>query len=343
MARPLFKLIVNEVTNHEENHGFPGMLGSLNCTDWEWFGYPNAFKGQYVRRDHAPKIPCVANDVTYPWGYYLVDGIYPKLATLIKTIPELADDDNKRILYKLKQESARKDLERAFGVLKKKLAILANPARALKKERIKKMVYTCIILHNMIRKFKGVAISPTWFLEEAHKPDDLERSAEQVQQVMRHIRSAQAHQNLRADLVEHLSRNYEAEFRVPFTLRHCWEDLRKSLKLWDTEAPKFGAKKKNAKRSNTFRSSSFNTESGDASINFNVDAGDVDKDEVWELQRPIGRDKAKGSKKKGAGSSRSSSSMNDEALARLMVSELARHNERATEIKKEERLAFLEI
>ncbi|GJX38335.1 ALP1-like protein [Tanacetum coccineum] len=176
MARPLFKLIVNEVTNHEEKHGFPGMLGSLNCTDWEWFGYPNAFKGQYVRRDHAPKIPCVANDVTYPWGYYLVDGIYLKLATLIKTIPELADDDNKRILYKLKQESARKDLERAFGVLKKKLAILANPARALKKERIKKMVYTCIILHNMIRKFKGVAISPTWFLEEAHKPDDLGRT-----------------------------------------------------------------------------------------------------------------------------------------------------------------------
>ncbi|GKG16349.1 hypothetical protein Tco_0358672, partial [Tanacetum coccineum] len=52
---------------------------------------------------------------------------------------------------------------------------------------------------------------------------------------------------------------------------------------------------------------------------------------------------AKGSKKKGAGSLGSSSSMNDEALARLMVSELATHNERAIAMKKEERVAFLEI
>ncbi|GKE71123.1 hypothetical protein Tco_1529195 [Tanacetum coccineum] len=35
--------------------------------------------------------------------------------------------------------------------------------------------------------------------------------------------------------------------------------------------------------------------------------------------------------------------MNDGASARLMVSELAMHNERAIEMKKEERLAFLKI
>ncbi|GKA18731.1 ALP1-like protein isoform X1 [Tanacetum coccineum] len=157
--------------HHEEKHGFPGMLGSLDCTDWEWFGCPYAFKAQYVRRDHgpnpfillevvasqdlwiwhaffgvagsnndinvlyqsplfndlktgrAPEIPFVANGVTYPSGYYLVDGIYPELAPLVKTIPEPADDDHKRILYKQKQESARKDVERAFGVLKKKRAV----------------------------------------------------------------------------------------------------------------------------------------------------------------------------------------------------------------------------
>nr|GFA19150.1 hypothetical protein [Tanacetum cinerariifolium] len=38
--------------HHEENHGFLGMLGSLDCMDWEWFGCPYAFKGQYVRRNH---------------------------------------------------------------------------------------------------------------------------------------------------------------------------------------------------------------------------------------------------------------------------------------------------
>nr|GEX68576.1 hypothetical protein [Tanacetum cinerariifolium]GEX68588.1 hypothetical protein [Tanacetum cinerariifolium]GEX68592.1 hypothetical protein [Tanacetum cinerariifolium] len=122
-------------------------------------------------------------------------------------IAEPADDDHKRILYKQKQESARKDVERGFGVLKKKWAILVNPTRALKKEMIINMMYTCIILHNMIRKYIIYAISLKWFPKEAHQLDDPLRNEEQVQQVMRWIRSAQAHQNLQHDLIEHLSRN----------------------------------------------------------------------------------------------------------------------------------------
>ncbi|GJT36159.1 ALP1-like protein [Tanacetum coccineum] len=171
MARPLFKQIVNEYLRkptatdveklyrrHKEKHGFPGMLESLDCMDWEWFGCSYDFKGKYVRRDHslnsfilleavasqdlwiwnaffgvvgsnndinvlyhsplfndlktgrAPEVPFVANGVTYPSGYYLVDRIYPELATLVKTIPEPANNDHKRILYKLKQELARKDV-----------------------------------------------------------------------------------------------------------------------------------------------------------------------------------------------------------------------------------------
>ncbi|GKC37268.1 ALP1-like protein [Tanacetum coccineum] len=141
LRKPTVTDIEKLYRHHEEKHGFPRMLGSLDCTDWEWFGCPYAFKGQYVRRDHGPnpfilleavvsqdlwiwhaffEIPFVANGVTYRSGYYLVDGIYPELAPLVKTIPEPSDDDHKRILYKQKQESARKDVERAFGVLKKK-------------------------------------------------------------------------------------------------------------------------------------------------------------------------------------------------------------------------------
>ncbi|GJV57055.1 40S ribosomal protein S7-like protein [Tanacetum coccineum] len=93
-----------------------------------------------LKTGRAPEIPFVANCVTYRSGYYLVDGIYPELAPLLKTIPKPSDDDHKRILYKQKQESTRKDVERAFGVLKKKWAILANPTRALKKERIVNMM-----------------------------------------------------------------------------------------------------------------------------------------------------------------------------------------------------------
>ena len=95
----------------------------------------------------------MANDVIYQWGYYLVDVIYPELATLVKTIPE-PSDDHKRIRYKGMQESARKYVERAFDVLKKKCAILANPERWMKKDKIMNMMSTCIILHNMVRKDK---------------------------------------------------------------------------------------------------------------------------------------------------------------------------------------------
>ncbi|GJQ98397.1 ALP1-like protein [Tanacetum coccineum] len=125
LRKPTMTDIEKLYWHHEEKHGFPGMLGSLDCTDWEWFGCPYAFKRQYVRCDHD--IPFVANGVIYPSGYCLVDGIYPELAPLVKTIPELvktipepANDDHKRILYKQKHESARKDVERAFGVFKKK-------------------------------------------------------------------------------------------------------------------------------------------------------------------------------------------------------------------------------
>ncbi|GKD80290.1 hypothetical protein Tco_1342911 [Tanacetum coccineum] len=78
--------------------------------------------------------------------------------------------------------------------------------------------------------------------------------------------------------------DYEAQFGVPFTLCHCWEVLRKSLKWMDTQVPKFSANKKDGKRYKTFGSSSFNTESGDATINLNVGAGNDEEDEVHELK-----------------------------------------------------------
>ncbi|GJT25614.1 reverse transcriptase domain-containing protein [Tanacetum coccineum] len=130
-------------------HGFLEMLESLDCMDWEWFGCLYGFKWKYVRPDHGTNpfilVEAVASQDLCIWhAFFGVAGsnndINPEFATLVKTIPEPANDDHKRILNKLKYESARKDVERAFGVLKKKLAILANLTRALKKERIINMI-----------------------------------------------------------------------------------------------------------------------------------------------------------------------------------------------------------
>nr|GEY65037.1 hypothetical protein [Tanacetum cinerariifolium] len=91
-----------------------------------------------------------------------------------------------------------------------------------------------------------------------------------------------------------------------------------------------------SKRHKSSGSSSFNTESGDVSINLNTNAGDNDKDEVQEIRRTIGRDNARAARKNKGSKASGSSSMNDDALARLMVTEM-------TAQEKEERLVFIEI
>nr|GEW38546.1 hypothetical protein [Tanacetum cinerariifolium] len=73
-----------------------------------------------------------------------------------------------------------------------------------------------------------------------------------------------------------------------------------------------------------------------ASINLNANVGDDKEDEVQEIRRPMGRDKVKDAAKKKGSRALGSSSMNDEALTRLMVTEM-------TSQEKEERLAFLNI
>ena len=111
-------------------HAFFGVSGSNN--DINVLDQSSLFNE--LKQGTTPYIPFVANGVTYPFGYYLVDGIYPELAIFVKKIQELSDDDHKRIRCTQMQESARKYVERAFGVLNKKWVILDNPAKAMKKE-----------------------------------------------------------------------------------------------------------------------------------------------------------------------------------------------------------------
>ncbi|XP_062014057.1 uncharacterized protein LOC133730492 [Rosa rugosa] len=84
----------------------------------------------------------------YDIGYYLADGIYPKWSTLVQTIHD--PQGPKKVLFGKKQESCRKDVERAFGVLQSHWAIIKGPARFWNKCVLHDIMTTCIIMHNMI-------------------------------------------------------------------------------------------------------------------------------------------------------------------------------------------------
>jgi hypothetical protein len=62
------------------------------------------------------------NSNPYDKGYYLADGIYPSWATFVKTVCNPAYEKCKR--FAKEKEAARKDVERTFGVLQSRSAIV---------------------------------------------------------------------------------------------------------------------------------------------------------------------------------------------------------------------------
>jgi hypothetical protein len=90
----------------------------------------------------SPRISYVITGNTYDKGYYLADGIYLSWVTFVKTVRNPADEKCKR--FAKEQEAARKDVERAFGVLQSRWAIVQYPAR------IWNVMTAYVIMHNMI-------------------------------------------------------------------------------------------------------------------------------------------------------------------------------------------------
>lgn len=66
-------------------------------------------------------------------GYYLADEIYPLQATFVKTIHR--PKGNKKSHFATMQESPRKDVERAFGVLQRLFVIVCAPAEYIRTRR----------------------------------------------------------------------------------------------------------------------------------------------------------------------------------------------------------------
>ncbi|XP_057774813.1 uncharacterized protein LOC130993792 [Salvia miltiorrhiza] len=93
------------------------------------------------------------NNSYYKIGYYLTNDIYPNWPIFVKSPTHPTHAKGKR--FKVMQEAAHKDIERAFGVLQARWAIVKGPSRLWSKEEMSDIMFTCIILHNMIIEDEG--------------------------------------------------------------------------------------------------------------------------------------------------------------------------------------------
>lgn len=158
--------------------------------------------------------PYILNGKERRKPYYLVDGIYPDFEVFAKPFNQPSTVSHK--LYNDYQESVRKDVERAFGILQAKFWIIRDFVRLYGLDDIGIIVKCCVILHNMAVEHRlsgGEIIDVEEFLREDHGDvlgnivgNDFDRLPHELLQaaVDRLYSSEQGFVDLRNDLVRHL-------------------------------------------------------------------------------------------------------------------------------------------
>ncbi|XP_023729369.1 uncharacterized protein LOC111877057 [Lactuca sativa] len=125
-------IILEDIASHDIWiwHAFFGLAGANN--DINVLDHSPVFNDIYHGKSHD--VAFQANGVAYKRGYYLTDGIYPPLSVFVKSFT--CPNDQKRKKFKEAQESATKDVERTFGVLKRHWQILTVGARSYEVKRV---------------------------------------------------------------------------------------------------------------------------------------------------------------------------------------------------------------
>ena len=119
----------------------PGSLNDINVLD------RSPIFAALAKCRTAP-VNYTINGHEYTMRYYLADEIYVNWSTFVKTI--LRPLGAKRKYFASKQESAKKDVGRAFGVLQSRFVIVRGPVQYWDEETLANIMKACIIMHNMI-------------------------------------------------------------------------------------------------------------------------------------------------------------------------------------------------
>nr|GEV38482.1 hypothetical protein [Tanacetum cinerariifolium] len=70
LRKPTLEDVENVYNKHLTSHGFWGMLGSIDCMQWEWINCPVSWQGQYDRGDkkyHTIMLEAVASQDLWIW------------------------------------------------------------------------------------------------------------------------------------------------------------------------------------------------------------------------------------------------------------------------------------
>ena len=127
--------------------GFCGSLNDKTILDLSPF-LRALVDGSFVKKEEASgAVPFKIGDEEFNLLYVLVDGIYPQLSRFVQGMSNPVYRDEKK--FTAWQESVRKDIERAFGVLQGKFQYMARPADERDLGTIAMRVASCLILHNM--------------------------------------------------------------------------------------------------------------------------------------------------------------------------------------------------
>jgi hypothetical protein len=179
-----------------------------------------------VCEGRAPRVPYQVNGNPYDLGYYLTDGIYPKWAAFMPAYT--SPNDEKKQVFTKYQESYRKDVERAFGILQARFSVIRNPALYWDIETLGNVMIACIILHNMIvedeRDTYGSTVRPEHYEQTDATPfiPNYGRHAYLATYGAnwREVRDRSLHDRLKSDLTEHVYQHFRGRATHYLTLLH---------------------------------------------------------------------------------------------------------------------------
>ncbi|KAB2605937.1 S ribonuclease [Pyrus ussuriensis x Pyrus communis] len=173
-----------------EMRGFLGMIGSIDCMHWTWKNCPRAQNDLNVLAQS-------------PVFDELLQGNGPR-CTYWVNVSHLQSEKEKH--FAKCQEGCRKDVERCFGILQARRAIVRVAARMFDVEALRSIMITCIILHNMI-----VEDEYDYDAVDEYEPDPMNNSRTQIYYAHDRTEDPVQHEpSLQENLeVKHLLKVYE--------------------------------------------------------------------------------------------------------------------------------------